>query len=532
MPRSQQSAEPLEPRCALRREPLGLALALDHGDRLELDRHLGDVSVVARLDDLRHVLVALRGLLHDQLGRRHTDGDAHVLQALQHVAVVQVVPRLVPAQGSPGAVAGAAEGVPHALVGARKHVGAGAHRAAHDDGLAGELVVDRDQRVVRREGAGGTFSVDKQLLALAVNHVLLDLGDVVGHVVDHVHVEVLGRLVEHLREGLPRQEGHGGAVHPSVVCGGGHALHVVVAFRGVDARTCQLPVVRPDVVARHGALHLHQGIRGDLVAEASAAGVDHDADLALLVHAHLLRHEGVVDLVDDLDLRVVIPGAQSPELRQAALLGTAGNLVGVRVEHAPVLLAMLLVLRPSVAFPQRPVDAQLQRLLEVLLPRGDDALGADAYGDVVEEGLRQPLLDRQHVGQEEVRPHQPHAAIDVEADAARRHHGLRVAHVKRRYVPDREAVAAMHVGEADGVLHDARQRSHVADLLDRGEETADVGGLPGETSQLVEDEALEGLVDVELPWDIHAGHEPLLDLKHVDDSRLQKPISSLNDRFE
>jgi hypothetical protein len=41
--------------------------------------------------------------------------------------------------------------------------------------------------------------VYEQRLGSSVNHVLLDLGDVVRHVVDQVHVQVIGRRVEGLR---------------------------------------------------------------------------------------------------------------------------------------------------------------------------------------------------------------------------------------------------------------------------------------------------------------------------------------------
>lgn len=49
------------------------------------------------------------------------------------------------------------------------------HGAANEHGLAGELVVHRDERVVRREGARAALAVHQQLLQLAIHHVLLHL---------------------------------------------------------------------------------------------------------------------------------------------------------------------------------------------------------------------------------------------------------------------------------------------------------------------------------------------------------------------
>mmetsp|Transcript_68787 Transcript_68787/g.212716 ORF Transcript_68787/g.212716 Transcript_68787/m.212716 type:complete len:231 (+) Transcript_68787:1015-1707(+) len=175
---------------------------------------------------------------------------------------------------------------------------------------------------------------------------------------------------------------------------------------------------------------------------------------------------------------------------------------------------MLLVLWPGIALAQGPVDAQLQGLLHVLGLGGDDALGAHAHGDVVEERLREALLQGLHVRVEEIRSHQPHAAVDVEANAAGRDDRLRVAHVKGRDVADGKAVAAVDVGQTDGVLADARQGGHVADLLHRGQEASHVGGLTAEAPQLVEHEPLQVRVHEELAGDVHVRHEALPDGVH------------------
>lgn len=50
-----------------------------------------------------------------------------------------------------------AEGLGHALVRAGEHVAAGAHGAADQHGLPRQLVVHRDQRVVRGERARRTL---------------------------------------------------------------------------------------------------------------------------------------------------------------------------------------------------------------------------------------------------------------------------------------------------------------------------------------------------------------------------------------
>ena len=56
-----------------------------------------------------------------------------------------------------------------------EHIAAGAHGAADEHGLPGELVVHGDQGVVRRERARGALAVHQQLHLPPVDHVLLHL---------------------------------------------------------------------------------------------------------------------------------------------------------------------------------------------------------------------------------------------------------------------------------------------------------------------------------------------------------------------
>ena len=62
------------------------------------------------------------------------------------------------------------------------------HGSPDQHRLSDELVVHRNERVVGRKGPRGAFSMDEQLTRSAVDHVLLDLGDVVRDVVHHLHM--------------------------------------------------------------------------------------------------------------------------------------------------------------------------------------------------------------------------------------------------------------------------------------------------------------------------------------------------------
>eukprot|EP00982_Pelagococcus_subviridis_P010751 31027-Pelagococcus_subviridis.AAC.5 len=338
---------------------------------------------------------------------------------------------------------------------------------------------------------------------------LFDLRDVMRHVVHHVHVQVVRGGVEHLRERLPAQKRHAAPVHPRVVRRARHGAEIVLALRRVNSRARQLSIVRLDPVPRHRALHLRQRVRRDLMTEPSAAAVDHHHDLPDGVHAHLLGGVRIEDLIHDLNLRVVIPRAERPHLREPALLRARADFVRVRGEHPPVLLAVLFVLRPRVPLSQRPVHPHLQRRLQPGGGRGDDPLRPDAHRDVIEKRLRELLLDVRDVALHEVRPHDAHAAIDVEPDASWRDHRGGIAHVERGDVSDAEPVPAVDVRHRDRLAHDPGQARDVRELLHRGEEPA-VAAAVDVLLQLLEHERLEVFVHVERPRHAHVGNEPLV----------------------
>ena len=239
--------------------------------------------------------------------------------------------------------------------------------------------------------------------------------------------------------------------------------------------------------------------------------MDHHHDLTDAVYAHLGRRRDVVNVIHNLDLGVVISGAQSAHLRKAALLSASADFVRVRVEHAAVLLAMFLVLRPGVALAQAPVHAHLQRRLQAFGGGGDDALAPDPHRDVVEERLRQSLFHVRHVLLHQVGADDAHAAVYVEAHPPGRHHRGRVGHVEGGDVPDGEPVAGVHVRQRDGRPHHPRQRRHVRDLFHRGRVPSPASIFVAVRAQFVQDELAQAFVDVNFSRHAHVRHETFRD---------------------
>ena len=54
-------------------------------------------------------------------------------------------------------------------------IGVGAHGATNEHRLACQLVVHRDEGMVRREGPSGSLAMHQELLHLAIYHVFLHL---------------------------------------------------------------------------------------------------------------------------------------------------------------------------------------------------------------------------------------------------------------------------------------------------------------------------------------------------------------------
>lgn len=376
--------------------------------------------------------------------------------------------------------------------------------------------------MVWREGARGAFPVNQQLPLLAVHHVVLHLGNIVRNVIDNVHVEIIGCGVKHLGKRLTGEERHGAAIDPGKVRSRRHGLQVVLSLHRIDPGAGQLPVIGLDLVPLHGLLHLDQGVGSDLVAEATAARVNHHHHLALLLDAHLGGAPLVVDFVHHLDLGVVIAGTQSAQLGQPSLLGPHAHLGGIGVQHAAVLLAMLLVLRPHVSLAQRPVHAHFEGLLQIAGIHGYDALGAHTHGYVIEQGLRQLLLHRLHILLVQIRAQQTHATVDVETHAAGTYNGQRIVHVESSHVPDGKSVAGMNVGQSNGPAHDARQRGHIGYLLDARQEATHCARATG-VLQLLQHQALQPAVHIETPLHIHIWLEALLDAPAVVAHFLQVP---------
>ncbi len=156
---------------------------------------------------------------------------------------------------------------------------------------------------------------------------------------------------------------------------------------------------------------------------------------------------------------------QCADLRPPALLGPLAHLARVGAFQAAGFLRAAQVRLGSVARLERPAAALPADLVQLGLRQVDVPLGAHPARAVVVQRRRQRIQPIFDIFIADGRAQQPHAAVDIVADAARRDHPIREA--RRRHAADREAVALVHVWHHQHVPHQPRQRGGIHRLLQR-----------------------------------------------------------------
>ncbi len=322
----------------------------------------------------------------------------------------------------------------------------------------------RDVGAAGAERARGALAVHAHRALLPVDAVHLAFGDVVRHVVDQLHAEPLPARAEDLLEGRADLVQHHLPVGEGEVAGAGHGREVLAGLRRAERRAGELPVGQLDPGARRHARHPAHVVGADLVAEPARAGVDHHHHLAG-ADAEGARGPLVEHVRDDLDLEEVVARAEAADLRAPALEGPAAHRRRVRAGHHAALLGVREVVLRRVPAPDEERGSLLGEPLQLALLEMQSAVRPGALRHTPHQLVHERLEPRPDVLQAEARSHEAHAAVDVEADAARRDHAAGLVH--RGDAADGEAVAPVDVRHRDAGVDDAGQRGHVGDLLQR-----------------------------------------------------------------
>ena len=203
-----------------------------------------------------------------------------------------------------------------------------------------------------------------------------------------------------------------------------------------------------------------------LVAESARTAVEHDQHLSRPLDAKRPGHGGVVHTFGrhHLDLEVVVPRAQGAELLAPAGHGPGAHLCRIGSGQTTAALGGLEILRPPVAMPHAPATALTHHVREVGIAEPHEAPRADSGRHRGEERIHQLGQSGADLGLRQRRAEDSHPTVDVEADAAGRDHPVLGA--ERRHAADREAVAPVPIGHAEGRPLNAGKTGDVRDLLD------------------------------------------------------------------
>jgi len=192
--------------------------------------------------------------------------------------------------------------------------------------------------------------------------------------------------------------------------------------------------------------------------------VDRDEDLILFQTIGAGRR-AVGDLLHVLDLEVVVPRAQRPDLAELPLLGPRGYGTGIGAVHPPVLLDVREILGKPVPAVEGEGSPLLEHLVHPVQGEADLPLRPEARWDVGEQGIGHFLLPVLDVGSGEGGCQDPYPTVDVEPDPAHRHHPP--IGVERADPSNGEPVAGVDIGHGDRGRHDPGEAGHVPHLDER-----------------------------------------------------------------
>ena len=160
----------------------------------------------------------------------------------------------------------------------------------------------------------------------------------------------------------------------------------------------------------------------------------------------------------------MVPRAQCPHLVFLTLLRLVGHFAGLGVQHLAALLDAIEVGLVAPAALDRPLRAAREHRIHLLGIQPDRAGAADARRDVLEQRVGERALHRLDICPGEPGVQAAHAARNVEAHTAGRHHAAALG-VKGGDTTDGKAVTPVSIGHRIRRTDDARQRGDVDRLL-------------------------------------------------------------------
>ena len=185
------------------------------------------------------ILVRSRLFLSQAFVASGAGDDADLVELVVDAPAGGELDRSGAAHHSAGAMAARAERVLHAAGLAGEHPTGRSHAAGDDNRLADRAINGRDVEMTWRKRPRRSLAVNAHLLEAAATYiVILELGDVVCDVVDHVHPEPLpGLLPKNLAKTSRAWWARSLAIAPARIVGGGQRMGAQIRLALRAART-------------------------------------------------------------------------------------------------------------------------------------------------------------------------------------------------------------------------------------------------------------------------------------------------------
>src|SRR3954447_20140362 len=161
----------------------------------------------------------------------------------------------------------------------------------------------------------------------------------------------------------------------------------------------------------------------------------------------------------------MVSASECPKLRRPTLLCPVGHLARKRALHRAVCFRTLEVARLAITLLNHPPCSTTKHVVDLSAFQLHASFRSSAAGDIPKDLIDQLLHPRLHIGSSQRGPYQPHAAIDIESDPARRYNAF--FDIRGRDTADGEPVPLMDVRHRQTWPDDTGQCGHIHRLHER-----------------------------------------------------------------
>ena len=195
-----------------------------------------------------HILVCVRLFFGESLPAASPGDDALACQLLIDAATLGLFDGLSSTHPAACTVTRRAKRLLHATGLTSQDPTGAPHVAWDQDGLADVAIYFGNFWVIWWKGTRSAFAMDPDIAITSADAVRFQFGDIVGHIVDQVHLQFLPRAAKHASKNLTGLRHQQLTIAPCIIRRRTHRAKIMLAFGTVDRSASQLSVGQMDSV--------------------------------------------------------------------------------------------------------------------------------------------------------------------------------------------------------------------------------------------------------------------------------------------